>query len=297
VTGEGTINSNGLVDTFEAHLSSSALAPATIANYLADLRAFLRWSEKTNGEASSLFSLRGPDIEGFCAYLQEVKGQAPATVNRRIQALRKFYSLAMTQGWAQGNPAEEVALRGESASERSRSLTPGDVDRLLAAVERSQSQRAVRDWVVVQLLLNAGLKLGELTELRLDDLFLEAEQPYLEVRGLNGDQGRKIPLDDEVYTAVVRYLEIREAAPGVESLCVNRDGNPLSTRSVQRLLHHYAEAAGLDGLTTQALRYRYAREVYELSGDLKTVARHLGHRHLATTVRYLRPGLAGSPEI
>jgi integrase/recombinase XerD len=297
VTGVGTINSIGLVDTFEAHLSSLDLAPATVANYLADLRAFLRWSEKTNGESCSPFSLGGSDIEGFCAYLLEVKGQAPATINRRIQALRKFYALAMTRGWAQSNPAEEVSLRGESASERSRSLTPGDVDRLLAAVEQSRSQRAVRDRAVVQLLLKAGLKLGELTELRLDDVILEAEQPYLEVRGLNDDRGRTIPLDKESHTALAKYLEIREAAPGVESLCVNRDGNPLSTRSVQRLLHRYAEAAGLEGLTTQALRYVYAREVYEVSGDLKTVARHLGHRHLATTIRYLRPSLPGSPEI
>lgn len=297
MTGVGTININGLVDTFEAHLSSLALAPATVANYLADLRAFLRWSEETNGDDCSPFCLDCSDIEGFCTYLQEVKGQAPATVNRRIQALRKFYTLAMDQGWAEGNPAEGVSLLGESASERSRSLTPGDVDRLLAAVEGSRSQRAARDWAVVQLLLKAGLKLGELTELRLDDLTLEADQPYLEVRGLNGDQGRKIPLEQEAYDAVVKYLEIREAAPGVESLCVNRDGNPLSTRSVQRLLHHYAQQAGLDGLTTQALRYMYAREVYEMSGDLKTVARHLGHRHLATTIRYLRPSLTDSPEL
>jgi site-specific recombinase XerD len=297
VTGVGTINSNGLVDTFEAHLSRLALAPATVANYLADLRAFLRWSETTNGQDCSPFNLGGSDIENFCAYLQEVKGQAPATINRRIQALRKFYTLAMDQGWTGNNPAEGVSLRCEMASERSRSLTADDVDRLLAAVERSRSSRAVRDWAVVQLLLKTGLKLGELTELRLDDLDLEADEPCLEVRGLDGGPGRTIPLDQEAHAAVVKYLETREAAPGVESLCVNRDGNPLSTRSVQRLLHHYAQAAGLDGLTTQALRYLYAREVYELSGDLKTVARHLGHRHLATTVRYLRPGSPGSPEI
>ncbi len=297
MTGVGTINSNGLADTFEAHLSSLELAPATVANYLADLRAFLRWCEKTNVEAVSPFSLGSSDIDGFCAYLQEVKGQAPATVNRRIQALRKFYALAVESGWAGSNPAEEVSLRGESASERSRSLTPGDVEKLLAAVEGSQSQRAARDRAVVQLLLKAGLKLGELTELRLEDVILEAEQPHLEVRGLNGDLSRTIPLDKEAYAAVSKYLDIREAAPGVESLCVNRDGNPLSTRSVQRLLHHYAQAAGLEGLTTQALRYLYAREVYEQSGDLKTVASHLGHRHLATTIRYLRPSVPGSPEI
>jgi site-specific recombinase XerD len=56
---------------------------------------------------------------------------------------------------------------------------------------------------------------------------------------------------------------------------------------VQRLLHYYAKAADLDGLTTQALRYVYAQKVYENSRDLKTVAQYLGHRHLATTIRYL----------
>ena len=85
-------------------------------------------------------------------------------------------------------------------------------------------------------------------------------------------------------------LPVRKAAQGVDYFCVNRDGNALSTRSVQRLLRHYAHAAELDGLTTQSLRFVYATRIYESSGDLKLVARYLGHRHLATTIRYLRPG-------
>lgn len=289
MTGVGTINSNQLLSKFEAHLSSLALAPATVANYLADLRAFLRWGQEVRGPAYSPFALQPADIESFCFYLRDVKGQAPATINRRIQALRKFYSLGVAQGWTRTNPAEDVSLLGEHASERSRSLTPGDVDRLLAAVQHNHSQRASRDWLVIQLLLKAGLKLGELTELRLADVHLHENPPHLEVRGLNGDENRIVPLGGEVCGAVASYLAARNAAPGVDHLCVNRDGRPLSTRSVQRLLHRYAQAAGLEGLTTQALRYVYAREVYEVSGDLQTVARYLGHRHLATTIRYLRP--------
>jgi site-specific recombinase XerD len=290
----GTINRNGLLEQFEAHLSSSALAPATIANYLADLRAFLRWGEETKGFACSPFCLDTADIQDFCRYLQEAKGHAPATINRRIQALRKFYSLAVAQGWAHANPAEAVQLLSEDVSERSRSLTPDDIGRLLATVRQGRAERVARDWAIIQLLLRAGLKLGELTELRLADVHLDTGQPYLDVRDPAdepaGDADRQVPLEGEVYEALRSYLASRQAAPGVNHLCVNRDGRPISTRSVQRLLHHYATAAGLDGLTTQALRYVYARQVYETSGDLKVVARHLGHRHLATTIRYLRSG-------
>lgn len=287
----GTINYNGLLIEFEAHLSSLALAPATVANYLADLRAFLRWSEKIKGAGALPFGLDAADVESFCTYLREVKGHAPATINRRIQALRKFYNLAIVQGWTTSNPAEDVSLLSEDASGRSRSLTPDDVERLLSAVQQNNSQRAVRDWAVVQLLLKAGLKLGELTDLRLSDVHLDGLEPHLAVRGMNGIPGRIVPLEEQVSEALSDYLQTREAISGVDHVCVNRDGNPLSTRSVQRLLHYYAKAARLDGLTTQALRYVYAREVYKNCGDLRTVARHLGHRHLATTIRYLRPGL------
>jgi site-specific recombinase XerD len=284
-----TNNSNGLLVKFEADLSSSALAPATIVNYLADLRAFLRWSEEIRNADCSPLYLEAADIRDFCLYLQENKGQTPATVNRRLQALRKFYGLAIEQGWAVANPAENVPLLEECVSERSRSLTSEDVARLLAAAQRGRSRQAARDLTIIQLLLGAGLKLSELTELRLADVHLDDSQPYLEVRDPADGSSRTVFLEESVCDALRRYLPTRQAAPGVDHFCLNRDGNPLSTRSVQRLLHRYAEAAELDGLTTQALRYVYARKVYEESGDLKVVAQHLGHRHLATTIRYLRP--------
>jgi site-specific recombinase XerD len=250
----------------------------------------LRWSEETRDAACSPLCLDTSDIEDFCTYLRDEKGNAPSTVNRRLQALRKFYGLAVAQGWTQGNPAEQASLLDERVSERSRSLTQDDVSRLLRAVKQSRSRQAARDLAVIQLLLGAGLKLGELTELRVEDVHLDGEQPTLDVRDVSGSLSRKVDLEGDVHDALRSYLSVRKAADGVDYFCVNRDGNALSTRSVQRLLRHYARAAELDGLTTQSLRYVYATRVYESSGDLKMVADNLGHRHLATTVRYLRPG-------
>lgn len=287
-TGVGPINRNGLLEQFEAHLTSSALAPATVVNYLADLRAFLRWND-SSGETDTPFALDVSDIESYCSYLQETKNHVPATINRRLQAMRKFYDFAIAQGWTFANPASEARLMREVASERTRWLTPDDIARLRAAVRRGPPRRVDRDWAIIQVLLETGLKLGELTELRLVDVYLDAVPPCFEVCSTPGELGRTIPLDAEVCEALHAYLPVRRATPGVDRLFVNRDGNPLSTRSVQRLLRHYAQEAGLDNLTTQALRYVYARKVYERSGDLKAVARLLGHRHLATTTRYLRP--------
>ena len=226
-----------------------------MVNYVADLRAFLRWSERTKGVDCSPFVLNEADIQTYCSYLQETKNHVPATVNRRLQAQRKFYDYAIEQGWTEANPASEVQLLSEVVSGRTRSLTSADVAGLLAAVRCGPPRRVARDWAVFQVLLEAGLKLTELTQLRLEDVHLGANPPYLAVRSAPGEPGRTIPLEVEACDALRIYLPTRRAAEGVDRLFVNRDGNPLSTRSVQRLLHHYARAAGLDALTTQALRY------------------------------------------
>lgn len=290
------------------HLTSSALAPATVVNYVTDLRAFLRWSERTSGDATATrvetpFGLDASDVQVYRVYLQETKNHLPATINRRLQAMRKFYDFAIEQGWTPVNPASEVQLLSEVVSQRTRCLTADDVSRLLTAVQDGHPRRVARDWAIIEVLLGAGLKLGELTQLRLEDVHLEPDSggPSLDVRSVAAEPGmrtrpaRTIPLEAGVSEALGAFLPARRASPGVDRLFVNRDGNPLSTRSVQRLLRRYAHAAGLENLTTQSLRYAYASKVYESSGDLKTVARLLGHRHLATTIRYLRPNFGQPP--
>lgn len=280
------INQNGLLKAFEEHLVSSALAPATIVNYLADLRAFLQWSELTYGANSSPLALKASDIQSYCLYLKDAKEHVPATVNRRLQALRKYYDFA---GQSHQNPASDVPLLSEQASVKTRSLTAADIGRLLDAVRGTNPRRVARDRAVIQVLIGAGLKLSELSELALADAHLDANPPYLYVRGNKETQEREIPLEPEVLQALCDYLETRQASPGVDCLFVNRDGNILSTRSIQRLLRRYANAAGLQNLTSQSLRYVYATRIFRHEKDIQSVAQLLGHRHLATTIRYLRP--------
>jgi len=286
----GTINSNGLLERFEAHLAGSALAPATVTNYLADLRAFFRWNVSANGAECSPLSCGEQGIRTYCAYLQQSRSHAAATVNRRLQALRKFFDFAVAQGWSATNPADDVPLLVDVVSQRPQHRTGSDVERVLSVMRGCGRDWPPRDRAIIQAMLGAGLKLGELIGLREADVHLGARPPYLSIGGLNGDpSGRIVPLDPESHEALTAYAPLRQAAGDVDRFFVNQDGRPLSTRSVQRLLHECAVATGLDSLTAQDLRYIYARTVLQQHGDVKEVARLLGHRHLATTIRYLRP--------
>ncbi|MBN1135594.1 MAG: tyrosine-type recombinase/integrase [Anaerolineae bacterium] len=290
-------NDDRLLKLFEEHLADSALAPVTIVNYLADLRAFLRWGEMAKGADCSPFCLNAKDIGAYCAYLLQTKGHAEATVNRRLQALRKFYNLAVQQGWMDANPADPVPLLSNVSPQRNQNRSATDVERLLTALQRHQQEWPPRDRAVVQAMMGAGLKLGELIRLKEADVHLDDDQPHL-VAGSNpgGEPGRIVPLEGPVCDALRAYLPTRRAAPGVDRFFVNQDGRPLSTRTIQRLLRTCANAAGLDSLTAQDLRYVYARTAYDQCGDVKEIARLLGHRHLATTIRYLRPNSVDLPQ-
>jgi site-specific recombinase XerD len=291
----GMINDDKLEKLFEEHLANCALAPVTIVNYLADLRAFLRWGEMAKGADCSPFCLDTQDVGAYCAYLQ-TKGHAGATVNRRLQALRKFYDLAVQQGWMAANPADPVPLLSDVSPQRNQHRSATDVEQLLTAMQRHQQEWPPRDRAVVLAMIGAGLKLGELIRLKAADVHLDVDPPHLVVPGSSNRQpGRIVPLEGAVCDAMRAYLPTRKVAPGMDRFFVNQDGRPLSTRTIQRLLHTCAGAAGLDSLTAQDLRYIYARMAYDQCGDVKEIARLLGHRHLATTIRYLRPNSVDLP--
>jgi integrase/recombinase XerC len=286
VLGVGTINDSSLLEQFETYLSESALAPATVVNYMADLRAFFRWNEAARGVDGSPFCLDAQDIHSYCLYLQQDRSHAISTVNRRLQALRKFYDFAIAQGWTSTNPADAVPLLADAGPQRNQCRSASEVERVLTTMQSHRHEWPPRDWAIIQAMVGAGLKLGELIQLRVVDLHLDDSRPHLCICSSSDghEQRRVVPLEATVCEALRAYVATRQVAPGVDRFFVNEDGHPLSTRSVQRLLH-----TCVAGLTAQDLRYIYARTAYDKCGDVREVARLLGHRHLATTIRYLHP--------
>jgi len=270
-----------LLTRFREYLQASALAPRTVANYLADVRTFIRWYAAANGGAA-LSDLTAEDIEEYCRYMGNDEGWGPSTVNRRLQAVRKFCSFAVKVGLMEDNPAAEVRLR-EVRPTAPRSLGPDEVERLLEAVRGKRPSLVKRDYAIIRLLLATGIKVGELVDLRLSDIRLGEDGGELTV----GSDRRCIPLDAATCAALRDYLRVRPASPGDGNLFLSQEGRPISRRTVQRLVSAYAAEAGLKGVSPRVLRHTCAKSMLEETGDLATVARLLGHRSLETTARYL----------
>ena len=150
------------VADFLTDLAREEVAEKTIAAYRTDLSHFARWFAGSTGEAFAAAAVTPTDLRDYRAHLVNVERRQPATVNRRLAALRRFFLWAK----AAGRCTEVVTdgVKGVPASPRSpKSLEKREVDRLVRMAERSGKKR---DLALLQVLRHTGLRVGELCNQR-----------------------------------------------------------------------------------------------------------------------------------
>jgi site-specific recombinase XerD len=279
---------------YAEYLVESGLSGLTVKNYVADLKHVASWLARNGGRA--LLGVSGGDIEAYCLDLVSAGAHPPATVNRRLQAIRKFFRYALERGLVNADPTLGIKLLPQSRSEGPRALDRSEVERLLSAVREGSSRLAGRDYAIIQLMLQTGIRVGELTRLRLSDVKLSGNKGRLRINGEGMSGTREVPLNSSVRRAVSDYLTKR-ADSASDHLFLSVKGEPLSARSVQRLVATYARAAGLDGVTTYSLRQTYGQQLLKATGDLSLVARLMGHKRLETAVKYSVPAQEDVAEV
>jgi site-specific recombinase XerD len=279
------MSADELLARFEEHIVELGMAPATIANYIADLQNYTSWYERSCREDMSLLDATDRHIRRYCHGLRR-QGRSASTINRRLQAVRKFYDFAVHMSMCSHNPARDVDRVNERSPASPRILDLDEVNQLLRAVGEGTDSLSRRDRAVLLVLLDTGIKVRELVDLRMEDVDLEVGSGYVWVGDNLESGGRCLGLGPESCAALRGYLRVRVAAPGIDALFVSRQGQPLSVRTVQRLVSGYARAAGLEGVSAQALRYTFAHDAL-VERDQAEVARLLGLRDATGVQRYL----------
>lgn len=279
---------------YRDHLAESGLSASTVKGYVADLNDFVSWLEGS-GRGSPL-STTEDDIRDYCQELLVAKNHPAATVNRRLQAMRKFFRYALETSLIDEDPSSQIKLLPQNRPDGRRGLQPGEVESFLRAVRRGGSKLARRDYAIVQLMLQTGIRVGELTRLKLSDIQWSGEKGFLRVGGEGTSEEREIPLNRSVRKALRSYLAEADRSPG-DHLFLSIKGEPLSARSVQRLVSGYAEAAGLKDVSTYSLRQTCGQRLLRDTGDLSLVARQMGHKRLESAIRYIVPGQEDPSEL
>ena len=258
----------------------------TVTNYCRDLGEFAAHLP----EDKKAQDVVGGDIRKFVSSLYN--RNTPATVGRKLSALRTFFGFLLREKMISINP-----LIGISGPKVGTSipvfLTVDEVFSLLEMPDKRDTF-AARDRAILELLYSTGVRVAECVALDLDDLDFETEM--LRVTG-KGNKERLVPVGAPALEAIRRWLDERERLisdrrrknknSDLEAIFLNARGGRLTTRSVERFVAAYGERAGIrQQVTPHALRHSFATHLLEMGADLRSVQELLGHASLSTTQRY-----------
>jgi site-specific recombinase XerC len=209
-------------------------------------------------------------------------GHAIATINRRLAALRSFYQfLAMMNDEAPKNPVRPKRHFIHQGQRLPRDVQDNDLERLFAVIQ------SPRDRAEFLLMLRCGLRVGEVRNLSMDDLYLYSipgSLPRLWLHGKGGKE-RVVYLSSQAMAALQTWLGIRPN--GIEqAVFVNRFGKRLTVTGIQLQLATYCQQAGV-WVTCHQFRHTFGRHMVEVRVPVTTIQKLMGHARLRTTEIYL----------
>jgi site-specific recombinase XerD len=154
---------------FSASLTRADLSPKTILGYQQDLQLFRRWFEQLRGANARWETLLPLDLISYRQHLRNAERRRPATINRRLQALRRFCRWACTCGLLPSDPSAEVKAIRVAARWQPLGLTQAELHALVRAADESSHGQAKHNYALVQLVVQTGLRLSEVAALCIAD--------------------------------------------------------------------------------------------------------------------------------
>jgi len=260
------------------------LAPASIRNYLSDVRHFISWYEHHIDTETHIFTPQTITTLTIIRYrtpLQFVQRKRPASINRSLVSLKRSFFWAMQHQINHYDPSAPVKLVGQE-NVPPRHLDDQAEQALMAAVTK---EGTLRDRVLILLLLHTELRAREICHLRRDQVKLGKRSGTLEVIG-KCNKYREVPLNTTARKVLEEYLSTLPSQT-VLLFPPDKTKEALSERALGYVIKKYADAARLVDVSPHDLRHRFGYRMAE-SVPLHRLAQIMGHDSLDTTKLYIQ---------
>jgi site-specific recombinase XerD len=278
------VNWDEALVAFDRDLQARSLAERTRKAYGVDLGQFVEWAKERGLEPGEV---RHRDVRRYGAGLSS-DGAAPATVARKLAAIRGLFDFLVRTERVGQNPADLVS--SPKREEKLPRVLNGEQVRSLLEQIPARTSLELRDRAMLELAYSCGLRCEEIVNLDQRSFDFETEQ--LRVLG-KGSKERLLPVGEPAQRALRRYLERGRHAlstdPSEPALFLSKSGRRLSNSDVTRRLSLWVrEAALAAGISPHSLRHSFATHLLEGGADLRTIQELLGHASISTTQVYTR---------
>ena len=258
---------------FKNYLKSNQSSAATIVAYGKDVEQLVSFLEEL--QKHHVHEVTKEDIEAFLAKMAG-GGYTPKSVSRKLNSTRTFYRFLKVSEYITDDPSLLVA-HPQYHLAPPRILTPTEYRAL-----RDAAQNDARMYAIIELLLQTGIRIGELASLKMEDVKKDA----LHIPPVEKHEERIVPLNSRAKEALRRYIEIR---PKIEDgpLFVTKSGKSFLVRNIRTAIERYFRIAEIKNAKVNDLRHTFVAHHLRHGVSLVLLSKLLGHKRLSTTERYL----------
>lgn len=271
---------------FQAYLKlERSLSPNSIEAYTRDIQRLYEFSE-TRQPRLSPENISLSDLRQFITWINEL-GMIPSSQARILSGIKAFYKYMLMEDLIKADPSE-LLESPKITRKLPDTLSYADINKLIDAIDLSKPEGA-RNKAILETLYGCGLRVSELTELKLSNLYLDIE--FIKVLG-KGSKERLVPIGGSAVKALKIWIEqVRVHNPikkGEEDyVFLNRRGSRLSRVYIFMLIKNLAEQTGLKKtISPHTFRHSFATHLVEGGADLRAVQEMLGHESITTTEIY-----------
>lgn len=259
-----------------------SLSTNTVEAYLTDLEKLIIFLEETGKDIETV---RLEDLEAFSAGLHDI-GIHPRSQARILSGIRTFFRFLLLDGYREDDPSEllESPQIGRHLPEV---LTIEEIDRMLECIDKS-TREGQRNAAIIETLYGCGLRVSELCNLKLSDLYLKEE--FIKVNG-KGNKQRLVPISPRAIHELKLYFNWRNEGlikkDFEDYVFISRFGKNISRIMVFHIIKELAEAAGIKKIISpHTLRHSFATHLLEGGANLRAIQAMLGHESIGTTEIY-----------
>lgn len=261
---------------FIEHLKGKSRASATILAYGKDIEQLVSYLEQ-QGKADPN-SVETADLQAFMQKLAN-EHYTPKSISRKTNSTKTFFKYLKTLNLTTNDPATGLE------HPKFENKPPRILTKLEYRALRDAARSDIRMLAIIELLLQTGIRIGELAKLRLEDIDLE--NLTVHVPPFEGTRERMIPLNKPAAEAIKNYLPLRAKSPN-HALFVTKTGRPLLIRNIRTAIDRYFKLAGIKDAKLNDLRHTWVAFQLQAGVPMTMVSKLAGHKRLSTTEKYLQ---------
>ena len=274
-----------LIDDYERYLLiDQGKSQNTIQSYMRDLKKFVTFINEQ--ELVEINNINKDTIQLYIISLNKA-GFAASTTNRMISTLKNFFHYLIREQKMDHNPMDLIQ-GAKNRKHLPKTLSSKEIDRLLEAPD-TETNNGIRDRAILEVMYASGLRVSELTHLKMNELHLELA--FIQTVG-KGDKERIIPIGEEALFWIKKYLEevypvYSKKSTDSTILFLTQRGKQFTRQGIWKNLKKYVNLAGIDHeVSPHILRHSFATHLLENGADLRMVQELLGHSDISTTQIY-----------